>query len=293
MHPRRLGWQRVTSRTVTAAVVSLLLAAVSAGCGGSGGDEVTPAAARPEGRVVTPVSPGFTASGPLSAGGAEGGVPFPEAVTPPETEWLANGGKRFSPPFAGELTVADWFGSARSDGLIHGGVDLAAAAGAAVRSVCTGRVIVSDTDDAYGEHIIIDCGGGWTALFGYLGTRISVAGAAVTNATQVGSIDRELLFVHLELRWEGVPVDPTQFMRLGEPPPEPTAPPPPVRAGTAVSGATATPGAEGPATAQPPAATPPPTAQRAATSTPTRLPPTATRTARPPTPAPTDRPVIR
>ncbi len=275
---------------------ALLFGAIiaTAACGGNAADEAASTPTRP-GRAGTPVTSAYTASGPLAIGDGEGALAQTELSPPPDPESSA-GARRFTLPVDRPADVLDTFGAPRGSGRVHGGIDLGASADANIRSVCSGKVIESGVSDANGEHVTVDCGGGWTALLGYLGKRNVETGATVTSSTVVGRADTVLRFVHVELRFEGKAVDPQLFLPIA--PPATAAPPSPTRpaGGQGEPAATAT-----PATA-PTEATLAPTNTTAVSPSPTRAVATATATPRPPTstplprtatPTPTAKPIVR
>lgn len=267
----------------------LTLLALVVGCGGSG--STRPGTSQPTpGKAQTPVSSLYAASGPLAIGDAEGAVRPEDTAIAPDSERVDQGGRRFSLPVDGPPAVIDRFGAPRGRGMIHGGIDLQVVGGTEVRSICPGKVLESGISDAYGEHVVVDCGGGWTALLGYLGNRSTSTGLTVTSSTVIGRVDMELRFVHVELRLDGKPVDPEPLIRFGsESLATATTLAPPTRpvatatqsAGAGIETASPTSSSVQPATPSPTSLGPTPIP---ATSTGTTVPPTAT--PRPPTPTP-------
>jgi hypothetical protein len=271
----------------------------SPSCGASA-PAAQPAATRAPAAASTPASAGFTAGGPAgefpaSANSLEGAVPPapPDFDAPPGDP--SDG--RFVPPLTAWTALLDGFGEARRDGFIHGGLDfgLDGRASSPVRASCAGSVSASRSDDSYGLHATIDCGEGWTTLYGFLGSIQAKAGQGVARGAVIATSDSTGGKLHFQLAYNGVPVNPEEYVDFGTAPrptptPLPATPVPPSAAVTA----TATP-RSGAATSVAATATASPTTPSSAataTRTPTRT-PTATPTRRPPTPTPTSPPVFQ
>src|SRR6185436_5372437 len=109
--------------------------------------------------------------------------------------------------------VTDRYGARnRGPGLIHGGIDLAldGVSHANVYSACTGTVSDTSYSSAYGNHILVDCGDGWSTLYGHLSDTLAKVGDPVNNDVVVG-ISGSTGFstgehLHFEIRWLGTPV---------------------------------------------------------------------------------------
>jgi len=196
---------------------------------------------------------------------------------------------RFSMPLAAWTAVTDRYGAARGPGLIHGGIDLALDdySHSRVYAACTGTITTATYSGTYGNHVIVDCGEGWSTLYGHLSEIKLKVGAAVTVGTTVLGISGSTGYstgehLHFEIRWQGSPVNPEKYLDFKIPPGTPLSSGPLVFPGRTTS----TPGTGATTTAtatEPPTATPTATA----TATPTRTPtPTPTFT---PTPTPTPR----
>lgn len=95
---------------------------------------------------------------------------------------------------------------------VHNGVEIAAAAGAAVRPVLPGEVIFSGPFRSYGNVVIINHGGGFYSIYGHLEGPLPAKGARagldapVGNAAGQGS-------VYLELRQAGRALDPLRWLK--------------------------------------------------------------------------------
>ncbi len=234
------------------------------------------------------------------AGENEGAAAIPANPAKPNIkEYLIAGSKRFELPLSVHAGVEDYFGSARADGKVHSGVDfsLTGLKNVPVESACEGIVSEVGTDESLGTHVIVDCGGDFKAVIGWLASVRVGNGNNVSKSTVVG-VGEDDGFVHVEVRYKDVPLDPKDFMQIPgkevipwTPTPTPTlrpgetATPEPTETPTPNPTATATSGSGG--STEPPTVAPPPT------ETPTPGPPTSTPTITPPptrTPTPTKTP---
>ena len=129
-------------------------------------------------------------------------------------------------PFRGDLewpvtgTVVTGFGRALAGrvgtSIVRNGIEIAAAEGTPVRAVHGGTVAYAAPFTGFGVLAIVDHGGSAFTLYGHL-SEVSVApGAAVQRGAEVGKVglvpagDAGLYF---ELRIDGRPVDPVQWLR--------------------------------------------------------------------------------
>ncbi|MFN0095254.1 MAG: M23 family metallopeptidase [Dehalococcoidia bacterium] len=244
----------------------------------------------------------------LAAAGQEleGAVEAPAPSHEPAEEVRATERGRFAMPLRAWSVVTDRYGAARGPGLIHGGIDLAldGLSRSPVLASCAGRVSTASYSSVYGYHAIVDCGEGWSTLYGHLSQlRVAVGDSLVQGAVlgvsgSTGYSTGEHL--HFEVRWQGKPVNPENYLDFKIPPGTPLSSGPLIFPGskTTKAGGAATATATATATAEPTStATPtpvPPTATP--TNTPTVTPtPTKTPTPSPPPPTrtPTPKPVIR
>ncbi len=234
------------------------------------------------------------------AGENEGaGVIPPNAPRPDIKEMLIAGGSRFELPLAVHAGVEDYFGTPRANGKVHTGVDfsLVGLKNVPVESACNGFIIEAGNDDVYGTHVVIDCGADFKVVIGWLESLRVTDGNNVSKTTVVGVSETDG-FVHFEIRYKDVPLDPKDFVQIPgkevtpwtptpspTPRPEDTPTPEPTEVPTTKPGETPKPGG---GTTKPSTSTPtlgPPTATPTSTSTPT-ITPTPTRT-----PTPTKTPV--
>jgi septal ring factor EnvC (AmiA/AmiB activator) len=96
------------------------------------------------------------------------------------------------------------------------GIEITTVVGTPVRAVLDGTVAFADTFSGYGKLVIVDHGNQSFSLYGHL-LDISVArGARVSRGDPVGAAGFALLGVaglYFELRVDGQPVDPLQWLR--------------------------------------------------------------------------------
>ncbi len=231
--------------------------------------------------TTTGSSPSPTASG--DPFGNEGAVAAASDETAPAGS--LNGGK-FQMPLASWTKVTDRFGAPRGGGLIHGGIDLALDHHTPVMAACSGSVEYTGYNGTYGNHVIIDCGDGFETVYGHLSQVLVSVGQPVDNAVQLGlsgstgySTGEHL---HFEMRFNGVPVNPENYLDFHIAPGTPLSDGPIYFPGSGPS-STATPAPE------PTDGVPSPTSTPKPTATPTNTPtPTPTNT---PTPTPTPKAV--
>jgi septal ring factor EnvC (AmiA/AmiB activator) len=142
-------------------------------------------------------------------------------ATAPET--AAPGAALPLTPFRGDL---DWpaegavrhrFGRpAASTGGSGNGIEIASSVGAPVRVVHDGTVAFADTFAGYGKLVIVDHGGQTFSLYGHLLDIAVARGSQIRADEVVGSAGFALLGVpglYFELRVDGRPVDPLQWLR--------------------------------------------------------------------------------
>ena len=278
---------------VGAATILVVLAVFAAhGFGGSSrAAEPSATAAAMVNASARGTSPGTVGASPTSSQAApqadpqEGAVPLPdEAVASAAVAANAAGPTgRFQMPLRAWSKVTDRYGAARGGGLVHGGIDLALDGlhHSNVYAACTGRVDSTGYSATYGNHVIVDCGDGFTTMYAHLSTILIQTSDPVDNGVAVGisgstgySTGEHL---HFEIRYKGTPVNPEHYLDFHIAPGTPLSDGPIWFPGSdaATANPTGTPVPEEP-TATP---TPPPTATP--TFTPTATPtftPTATPT---------------
>ena len=158
----------------------------------------------------------------LEPGGAfrsMGGVSPAEPVRLPiasfrgALQWPASG--RLISRFAEPRTLTSGLAATRN------GIEIEAADGEPVRAVHDGRVTFADVFVGLGQLVIVDHGGLAFSLYGYLGSigvtrgRVVAAGEAVGTAGRAPSGAPAAYF---ELRIDGRPVDPLQWLKARQEP---------------------------------------------------------------------------
>lgn len=193
--------------------------------------EVTPEAPAPVGpprvmRVPDPIPWPWLRSG---IGGGylvsnEGAIPTPATEPPPAEGAETVQGSRFALPLRAWTAVTDRFGAPRGPGFVHGGIDLALDGYPAspVYSACTGTVRAAAYSSTYGYYVVVDCGDGFTTLYAHFSRILVVVGQPVDNDTVLG-ISGSTGFstgehLHFEIHWNGVHVNPEDYLDFGIPP---------------------------------------------------------------------------
>ncbi len=118
------------------------------------------------------------------------------------------------PPVKGIVT--SYFGARRWGGRIHVGLDIAAPLGTAVRAPADGVAIVAGAYPYYGQVVFLDHGGGFTTRYGHLSTAEVKKGDRVERGDVLGRVGATGLatgsHLHYEVRINGVPVDPYNYL---------------------------------------------------------------------------------
>jgi septal ring factor EnvC (AmiA/AmiB activator) len=100
--------------------------------------------------------------------------------------------------------------------IARSGIEISLADGQPVRAVHEGTVAFADQFTGYGNLIIVDHGDGAYSLYGYLSSLDVARGAHVDAQTPVGSSGRDPSgnpALYFELRVDGKPVDPLQWLK--------------------------------------------------------------------------------
>lgn len=99
---------------------------------------------------------------------------------------------------------------------MHTGVDFNAPYGQPIRAAAGGRVILAGTYGGYGTTIVIDHGGGTATLYAHQSSVAVGYGQQVAAGDTVGYVGSTGLstgpHLHFEVRVDGVPVDPMQYL---------------------------------------------------------------------------------
>jgi murein DD-endopeptidase MepM/ murein hydrolase activator NlpD len=103
-------------------------------------------------------------------------------------------------------------------GRIHGGLDVAAPPGTPVRAPADGVVVVAGAYPYYGRVIFVDHGGGFSTRYGHLSAADVKAGDRVERGDVIGRVGATGLatgsHLHYEVRINGVPVDPYNYLNV-------------------------------------------------------------------------------
>jgi len=132
-------------------------------------------------------------------------------------------------PLAGEEIVgysveALSYNQTTRDWRIHNGVDIAAEEGKPVFAAADGVVEAAYEDDFMGYTVVIRHDGGYTTQYSSLAPELSVqAGEAVHMGQVIGCTGSTALVettlgshVHFSVTCQGQPMDPAEFLRLGQ-----------------------------------------------------------------------------
>lgn len=120
-------------------------------------------------------------------------------------------------PVRGELVGR--FGAPRADGgTSWKGVFIRAGSGTEVKAVAAGQVVFSDWLRGYGNMIIVDHGGDYLSIYGNNDSLLKEVGDRVGGGDTIASVGRsgggEDSGLYFELRHQGRPLDPMQWVRL-------------------------------------------------------------------------------
>jgi len=137
-----------------------------------------------------------------------GASKYPPGLT--FTEKIRPSTIRFSFPVQGSITQ-DFKGAD------HHGIDIACNEGTAVRSAREGKVVVVNSDNVYGNYVMVDHGSGWVTLYAHL-SKISVKGGdklwgtdnVVGLSGNTGNSTGPHL--HFEIRVGGKTINPKEWM---------------------------------------------------------------------------------
>ncbi|MEH2392577.1 MAG: peptidoglycan DD-metalloendopeptidase family protein [Nostoc sp.] len=98
----------------------------------------------------------------------------------------------------------------------HAGLDFAASYGSTIRAADSGRVIFAGWYGGYGRAVIIDHGNGMTTLYGHTSELYVTEGQAVERGQAIGAVGSTGFstgpHLHFEVRRNGTPVDPANFL---------------------------------------------------------------------------------
>ncbi|MGJ5630495.1 murein hydrolase activator EnvC family protein [Nostoc sp. CALU 1950] len=98
----------------------------------------------------------------------------------------------------------------------HAGLDFAASYGSTIRAADSGTVIFAGWYGGYGRAVIIDHGNGITTLYGHSSELYVADGQAVERGQAIAAVGSTGLstgpHLHFEVRRNGTPVDPTNYL---------------------------------------------------------------------------------
>lgn len=99
----------------------------------------------------------------------------------------------------------------------HSGLDIAVAANSEIRAAGPGTVRAAGSDEVYGLYVVIDHGDGLESVYGHASRLLVTAGDTVERGAVIaltGSTGRSTApHLHFEVRRDGKPVDPLQYVR--------------------------------------------------------------------------------
>lgn len=146
--------------------------------------------------------------GPVMRPDQPGAVAIADPV--PETPAMT-GAPAFMLPVAGRLVVG--FGETAPGLPRSRGVTLATRAGAQTIAPAPGRVVFAGPYQGYGQIVVIEHPGGWTSLVTGLLQLDTSVGARLVAGSPLGIAGAGRPLVTLELRRDGEPVNPLDFVR--------------------------------------------------------------------------------
>ncbi|WP_406190889.1 peptidoglycan DD-metalloendopeptidase family protein [Streptomyces griseus] len=127
-------------------------------------------------------------------------------------------GQWAKPVNAGYGTPFGKKGSMWSSGA-HTGLDFPAAVGTAVKAVADGKVAMAKSGGPYGNHILLNHGGGLTSLYAHLNSILASVGDNVKRGQKIGTVgstgNSSGPHLHLEARVNGRAVDPMTYLSGG------------------------------------------------------------------------------
>ncbi len=157
----------------------------------------------PGGQTGTAVRPGSPAPRPSSYG------PKPQATSPVVQPRASSVGWRW--PADGTIV-----GTFASGDPTRQGVDIAGKSGQPVRAAADGVVVYSGSGlVGYGELVIVKHNDQWLSAYGHNRARLVNEGQAVKAGQQIAEMGRSGAsrdMLHFEIRYNGKPVDPQQYL---------------------------------------------------------------------------------
>ncbi|WP_018305625.1 murein hydrolase activator EnvC family protein [Desulfitobacterium hafniense] len=122
---------------------------------------------------------------------------------------------KFIPPVSGKV-MAGFGGAGEGQAGLHNGIDVASALGIPVVAPYQGVVTHVGEDPQLGRVVKLDFGNGWTGVLGNFGDIAVAEGQRVDSGQVLGSVGLSAplkkTWLHIELRKDGVPVDPLPYL---------------------------------------------------------------------------------
>lgn len=107
--------------------------------------------------------------------------------------------------------------TANLDGRGHPGLDIAVPSQSYIRATASGTVVAAERDSIYGLFVLLEHGGGIESMYGHASELFVEPGDAVERGEVIalsGSTGRSTApHLHFEIRKDGLPVDPTGYVR--------------------------------------------------------------------------------
>jgi len=121
---------------------------------------------------------------------------------------------KFIPPVSGKVMAG--FGKSGGDqASLHNGIDVASALGIPVVAPYQGVITYVGEDPQLGRVVKLDFGNGWTGVLGNFGDINVTEGQKVETGQVIGTVGLSAplkkTWLHIELRKDGVPVDPLPY----------------------------------------------------------------------------------
>jgi murein DD-endopeptidase MepM/ murein hydrolase activator NlpD len=99
---------------------------------------------------------------------------------------------------------------------LHTGIDIDGSTGQPITAAADGEVILAETYGGYGRAVVIDHGGGMATLYAHQSRMAVSAGQTVVRGEVIGYVGCSGSctgpHLHFEVRLDGVPVDPLQYL---------------------------------------------------------------------------------
>lgn len=138
-------------------------------------------------------------------------APAPVAAVPDVAAPVGVGSSGFAWPINGAVTS----GYGPRWGRMHEGIDIDCVTGAPIRASKDGTVVSSTYDDGYGNHVVLDHGGGLASLYAHM-SELYVSGGSISQGEAVGACGSTGAstgdHLHFEIRANGAPQDPMNYL---------------------------------------------------------------------------------